>query len=83
MISSGQVEIARVLHRGDYFKDQSMAAPARMSESNANRALIAAAPELLAALKLAEKFMTASTKYSEPGGVLIAARAAIAKAEGK
>lgn len=52
--------------------------PVDTAEALANRSLIAAAPDLLAACKLAERHHQGM--HSEPG---IALRAAIAKAEGR
>ena len=81
MISADNIEVARVLHRGANFKDQSVFAPIRMTETEANRALIAAAPELLNALKRLEQAITHPDK-AEQFAAVEAARAAILRSEG-
>ena len=57
--------------------------PATQEPSEANARLIAAAPELLAALKMAESFYRHNVvKADEPSSVLDAMQAAIKKATG-
>ena len=58
--------------------------PERAAESIANARLIAAAPDLLAALKLVESVYRQNVVVQgEPSSVLDAMQAAIAKAEGR
>lgn len=54
-----------------------------MEEINANASLIAAAPELLAALKEARDYLAEFFEEGREHRVVVAADAAIAKAEGR
>jgi hypothetical protein len=87
LISNGRTPVALVLHNGngnpskasDYDRD----APRWVDGADANAALIAAAPELLAALRhLLEDAVALNMGESDRSGVLAEARAAIAKATG-
>ena len=89
LISAGNVHVARTLYRmPDRLptNDHSDCAPESFRESDANRLLMAAAPELLEACRMAEKVL-AKYPIGDPliSDVHTAAkriRAAISKAEG-